>query len=567
VTPIARGGTTAADAALRALVDAGVDRIFGNPGTTELPLIKALARGGGPEYVLALHEGAVVSAAAGHAMASGRPAVAAVHVMPGLGNAMSMYHGAQRANAPIVLIAGAQDRRTQHLNPILHGDMTAVMRPLSKEVWEAKTAEEVPELLVRALRTAAAPPSGPVFVSIPIDLWDQRVRTGEVRANVEPARLGGPRREAVERICDLLVEAESPVILSGDLVGFRGADAPAVELAELVGAPAYWPPHSLIAGYPSTSFCYRGMIFPDAGSFDRALKSADTILAIGAEVVPSVLFETEDLIPRSIAIGAITETPGDPSGILDPQVAAYGDLEATIGAVVAELRTRLTRDAALAARFERRREGLREAYVGRRDKLRAKALDRPSVEGRLHPSSAIAAILEATPRQATIVDEAVSNSGWVMLLADLPRPINYLSLTRGGGLGYGLGMAIGATLATERPVVLILGDGALAYANQGLWTIAHEQLPVVTCVINNRGYSALTGFVASPHFRPTPIPDEQAQREADSLVIRNPDLDVVAMARTYGVRGQRIADPDVLRDEVGRAIAAREPTVIDVPIT
>jgi benzoylformate decarboxylase len=567
VARTAGGRTTAADAALRALLEAGVDRVFGNPGTTELPLIQALARGGGPEYVLALHEGAVVSAAAGYALASGRPAVAAVHVMPGLGNAMSMYHSAQRANVPLVLIAGAQDRRTQHLNPILHGDMTAVMRPLSKSVWEAKTAEEVPDVLVRALRSAAAAPTGPVFVSVPIDLWDQPVRDVPVRATVAPVRLGEPDPGAVRDICDLLARAEEPVLLCGDAVGFRSASEAAVELAELIGAAAYWPPHSLIASYPSTSFCYRGAIFPDAGSFERALGEADVLLSVAADVVPSVLFEVEDLIPRAVEVAGIAETPSDSTGLLDPAVSAYGDLEKSMRALSAEMRKRIDSDRDLAATVELRRDALRQGYDGRREKLRAKALGRPVVDGRMHPSTAIAAILEGTPREATIVDEAVSNSGWVTLLGDLPKPCSYVSLVRGGSLGYGLGMAIGTHLATDRAILLLLGDGALAYANQGLWTIAHERLPVVTCVINNGGYGALTSYLASPHFRSEAVSEEEAERAADALLIRDPDLDVLSMGRTYGVEGSRVSDPDRLREAVAAALAARKPMLIDVPVT
>jgi benzoylformate decarboxylase len=185
----------------------------------------------------------------------------------------------------------------------------------------------------------------------------------------------------------------------------------------------------------------------------------------------------------------------------------------------------------------------------------------------MHPSTAIGAIVESTPPTATIVDEAVSNPGWVMLLADLPEPLNYVSLVRGGALGYGLGMAIGTQLATGRPIVLIMGDGALAYANQGLWTIAHERLPIITCVINNGGYAALTNYVASPHFRPVPISEDQEAREMASLTIRDPDLDVTSMARTYGVRGERIADPHVLRDEMKRAVSLAEPVVFDIPIS
>jgi benzoylformate decarboxylase len=564
--------TTAAQTALQALAKAGVDVVFGNPGTTELPLIKEFARTDSLRYVLALHEGAATAAAAGHALATGRPAVAMVHAMPGLGNAMSMYYNAWRSGVPLVLIAGSQHRRLQHLDPVLQADLVDVARSISKRVWEVKTAEDLPEVLVRALEDAAAPPSGPVFLSVPIDLWSEAVDPVDPRPARPSAQLGPAATEGVEALTEFLLEASAPVIVTGDLVGRRRCGDLAAELAELVGAPAHWAPQASLASMPSTSDCYRGPIFADAGSFARVFAKADAVLGIGANIVPSILFERPDLIPASVRAASITETPAEALGVLVPEVALHGDLPATLRLVIDSLRARLDADPKAGAAVSTRRDAVLADGAAKRSRLRRSALDATAPDGFVAPRAAVATILEAAPDDVFVVDEAVSSSGWVSLLGSFSDPLGYTTLSKGGALGYAVGVAAGVSVGSPgRPGLVILGDGALMYGPQALWTIANEELPIVTCVLNNNGYQILKDFMVSPHFSPE-LATEDADRDdlaaqLAPLRIEGPVLDLAGLARSCGMESVRVQDLESCRDAVEAAFASGSPWLIDISVT
>jgi benzoylformate decarboxylase len=563
---------SASMATLRALAAAGIEVVFGNPGTTELPLIKDFARVDQPRYVLTLHEGAAVSAAAGSALATGRSAVAIVHAMPGLANGLSMYYNVWRAGVPLVLIVGTQDRRLQHLNPVLQADLADVARAVSKAVWEVKTAAEVPNVIARALEHAATPPSGPVFVSVPIDAWTEPadVLPAHVAPRIEGP--GVPRKEVIDELCEILLSASTPVLVSGDIAARRHCQSALAQLAELIGARAYWAPQSSLASFPSTSGCYRGPIFPNSAGFARAFDDADLLLTVGAHVVPTILFEDSDLVPRDLRTVSVSETHSDATGIVSPELLVHGDLTSTLRVLLDELRTRVGKDDGLAARLLERRERVLQEGTRQRQRLRTRAASASVGNGPLHPSTAVAAILDASPSDVILVEEAVSNSGWISLLGEFPDALAYMSLAKGGALGYSLGLAIGATMASrDRQAMVILGDGSLMYSPQGLWTIAKERLPIVVCVLNNGGYEVLSEFLLSERFSPEvgdgTASESEIAAQLSHLHIDAPSIDVAALARSVGVDAVRARTAFELSDAVSTAFASKRPWLIDVPIS
>ncbi|MGA2129184.1 MAG: thiamine pyrophosphate-binding protein, partial [Xanthobacteraceae bacterium] len=223
---------------LELLKQEGVDIIFGNPGTTELPLMDALAVESDIRYVLALQEAAVMAMADGYAQASGKLAVVNLHVAPGLGNAMGMLYDAQKSGAPILVTAGQHDQSFNVTEPILWADLPTIARPLVKWSSEVRRLADLPRLVHRAAKTAMAPPTGPVFLSLPGDILDAE---GDVELSA-PTRVA-PRvrgdRDAVEAAAALLAAAERPLIIAGDAVAQGRAHPELIELAELIGAPVY----------------------------------------------------------------------------------------------------------------------------------------------------------------------------------------------------------------------------------------------------------------------------------------------------------------------------------------
>ena len=551
----------AAASAIDAILGAGVDTIYCNPGTTELPLIRELAGREDLRYVPALHESTAIAGAAGHALATGSPGVAVVHAMPGVANALNMIYNASRSHVPLVVIAGVQDLRHQFLDPMLQADVVGVLRPIVKRVWEAHTGEGLAEIVSLALRDAVAQPAGPVAICVPLNVWEMPAGASLIQSAAVAPKLGAAPPDQVERLADLLVEADSPSLLVGDVAAQRDGGAAISALAAAAAATVRWAPACSLAGSSTESPYHRGPIFPDARSFARAFADADMLLGLGAELLPPTVYEGRDLIPDELVCATLSEVPGEDTGIVRAQLSVFGDLPDTLAALERAVASRAAADPALAERIAARREALRVEHERERARLRERSLPQPGDAGPLASRVAVQVGLDAAPGNAVVVDEAISNSGWVSLLGSFGDPLSYVTLARGGGLGYALGMAAGVQVASGRPVLAFVGDGALVYGPQALWTIAHEQLPVVTCVLNNRSYAILKGFMRA-HF----AGDGEDGGAAAMLDIATPPVDTVAMARSYGVEAAQAGDAASLGTALGEAFASGRPWLIDVGI-
>ncbi|HEX2215185.1 MAG TPA: thiamine pyrophosphate-binding protein, partial [Xanthobacteraceae bacterium] len=221
---------------LEILRQEGVEVIFGNPGTTELPLMDALAVEPQPRYILALMEAAVMAMAGGYAQAGNRLAVVSVHATPGLGNAMGMLYDAYKAGAPVLVTAGQHEQSFNVTEPILWGDLPPIAKPLVKWSAEVHRVEDLPRMLRRAITTALAPPRGPVFLSLPGDILNSE---GDLDLGA-PTRVAPRLRadaQAIAEAAALLAGSERPLILAGWDAAASGADAEIATLADMLGAP------------------------------------------------------------------------------------------------------------------------------------------------------------------------------------------------------------------------------------------------------------------------------------------------------------------------------------------
>src|SRR5439155_15905473 len=261
---------------------AGVGYLFGNPGTTELPFLDALD-GSGLTYVVALQEATAAAAADGYAQASGRLGVVNLHVAPGLANALSIVHNASRAKTPLLVTAGQQDTRLLLDAPILAGDMVKMTDGLTKWSYELRNAAEAPSALRRAIHLALSPPTGPVFLSLPMDLMSEPCDdTGAAPGPV--AALPAPEPEAIARAAALFAAAKAPVIVAGDGVARAGAQAELVALAETIGAAVHGEPIHRRLSFPGDHPLWRGGLYPTATAVAKALERFDAVLIAGANV-------------------------------------------------------------------------------------------------------------------------------------------------------------------------------------------------------------------------------------------------------------------------------------------
>jgi benzoylformate decarboxylase len=541
---------------LEILKQEGVEYIFGNPGTTELPLMDALAVEPGLRYVLALQEAAVMAMADGYAQASGRLAVANVHVAPGLGNALGMLYDAQKAQAPILLTAGQHDQSFNFSEPILWADLPTIARPFVKWSAEVRRVEDLPRAVHRAAKTALAPPTGPVFLSLPAD-----VLNAEAELDLgSPTRIAlGMRgdRDAIERAAALLAAAQRPLIIAGDAVAQRRAHAELVALAELLGAPVYAEGIANTASFPASHPLFRGAMVRLAPAIRNILQQHDLLLSVGGDLFTLSLPSEVDPIPPELPIIHLDIDPWEIGKNYAAKAAILGDPKASLPELTAALAQRFGAEGR--ARAAARGEALKRAIAAEREALVAKARGE-AAKTPLRPLALLEALGAALPRDVVVVEEAVSSSPGLRQLVRSDDPQSFFGL-RGGGIGWGLPAAIGVKLALpDRPVVALVGDGSAMYTCQALWTAAHDKVGVVIVILNNRSYrilkqrtNAMKGFAA------------QTDRYV-GMDLTDPAVDYVGLARALGVRGARTAVLDEAVELVRRALGENGPALIEVEL-
>ena len=511
----------------------GLTTVFGNPGSTEEPFLQDFPTDF--TYVLGLQEASVVAMADGYAQATDRPALVNLHTFAGVGHAMGSLICASYNKTPLVVTAGQQTREMLLLEPYLT-NVRAVEtpRPWVKWSYEPVRAADVPAAFMRAYAEAVQPPAGPVFLSLPMDDFDQPadgravVRTLTRRVGPDPDRLRGFARR--------IGEADNPVLVLGaDVDRADGWDA-ARQLAEKLGVPVWAPPETERAAFPEDHPLFQGFLPFAIAPLAEQLAGHDLVVVIGSPVFRYYPHVPGDHLPAGAQLLHITD---------DPAAAA----RAPVG-------DSLVADASLAL------EGLLALVEPGRyptpPRRRPKRALPPSSGPALTPAEVFAAVEAGRPADTVVLIESTSNLAEFHERVPVTRPRSF-SLFASGGLGWALPAAVGYALAErdtgrDRPVLAVLGDGAANYSIQALYTAARHELPIVFLVLNNREYGILKAFA-----------DQQGTPGVPGTDL--PGLDFVALAAGYGCNAVRADTADALARALQDAFRRRGPTVLDVPIT
>jgi benzoylformate decarboxylase len=529
----------------------GVEMIFGNPGTTELPLLDAFVVEDRLRYILGLNEVVVMGMADGWAQATGRLAVCNLHAAPGLGNAMGMLYNAAKAGAPILVTAGQQDMSIRLTEPLLWDDLATMARPLCKWSFEVSSIAELPRAVRRAAKVALTAPTGPVFLSIPGDVLTA-IAPDDLNIGA-PTRIGRAVRgdaAAVASAAAMIRAASNPIIFAGDCIANNDAFAEMTAFAEAVGAPVYMEGMANRAAFPSNHPLYAGTVPRMTPALRAATRDHDLVISIGA-----------DLLTQSQATGVEGLEPGKPLVHLDdnpweigknfPAAAAIqGCPKATLPDLTAQVQ----------GCGADRRAGVEAKIAAAKAALLAKA-EAAMAASPLDPMSVLKRLGEAMPDDAIIIEELLS-SGMNMVRSLLPatRPDSWFGM-RGGGIGVALPQAAAIKLAKpDRPVVALSGDGSLMYSAAALWSLAHYKLPVVTIVFNNSSYRILKQ-------RTRAIGDHAAREDRyPAMDLTEPAIDFMALATAHGVKGVRVESIPALIEAFQAALASDAPTLIEVPV-
>jgi len=543
---------------MESLVSHGVRHIFGNPGTTETPLLDSLPAYPQIEYVMTLHEGVAVGAASFYAQATGRAAVANLHVAPGLGNAIGALYGAFKANSPLVVTAGQQDTRLRLTNPLLSHDLVAMAAPVTKWSVQVERADELAPILRRAFKVATDSPNGPVFVSLPIDVLEQETA---IKA-IGPDRLwrsAHPDPKGLEEAAGLLLKAKNPAIVAGDDVARSKAEAELVALAESIGASVWFEGLRHHAPFPTNHPNYRQSLPSDAAQVRKALGDTDLVLLLGGPFFEDIWFVAGSHFPAGAVVLQIEESPERLAFNCHLDAGIVGDLATSLASLTNEVRSRATPEFRLAA--QRRNQVLAELRAREKDAYRARLEKSRAREPSSMPRVA-AELRRGLPDDAVIVDESITAS------LDLARSFDYEGFGdyfggRGGGIGQGFAGAIGVKIAMpDRPVVAVSGDGSAMYSIQALWTAAHHKLAIVFVILSNREYRILKHNVDvwRQNF------EAGTQNPYQHMDLTGPDLDFVHLAAGMGVEGIRIENADGIAPALASAVAANRPYLVEIAV-
>lgn len=509
----------------------GITTVFGNPGSTEEAFLKDFPADFA--YIAALQEATAVAMADGYAQATGKPALVNLHTAPGTGNAMGNIVTAWHNKTPLVITAGQQTRMMSLIEPRLT-NLRAVMLPEPYVKWsyEPVRAQDIPAALMRAYATAIQPPTGPVYLSLPLDDWDQSAEATPVLRRVSTRVTPDPNR--LRRFADVLAGSRNPMLVMGAGVDRSDGWEPAVALAEKVRAPVWAAPASERATFPEDHPQFQGALPFAIGPLAEHLKGHDAVLVIGAPVFRYYAYVPGRYVPPGTCLLHITD---------DPEEAARAPIgESLLGDPALAC-------AALAAAVPT----ADRALPSPRPPAASPALDTP-----LTPDALFATLAKQWPADAVLVKESPSTIAALRRYLPMRRPASFFT-TASGGLGFGLPAAIGLALAERntgrhRPVIAIIGDGSLQYSIQALWTAAQHRLPVVVVVPVNAEYAILKAFASREHAAGVPALDL-------------PGLDIPAIARGFGCHAERVESADALTEALHRGMRADGPTVLAVPIT
>jgi benzoylformate decarboxylase len=535
---------------LQLLADEGVTHLFGNPGTTELAIMEVVPDFPQLKFVLGLQESAVMAMADGFCRASGRLAAANVHVMPGLGNAMGALYNAKFSGSPVILTAGQQEQGHGLLEPLLYEPLVPVAQPLVKWAVEASRAADLPRILHRAAKIALTPPTGPVFLSLPGDVLDEEVDVDMGRA-VRVQTETQPSSEGVRKIAELLLGARRPAIIAGHELAQRDAFAEASELAELLGAAVYQSSVPYSAQFPTAHPAFMGALTRQQKQVRAALEPYDLLLCLGADLLRMSVYSPLEPLPENLPVIHISERAQELGKNYRTDLAVQADVKQTLLALLPLLRQKT--DRALAA--GRLSELKPRNWTAQRDKARIDAMMAAETSP-IDPQYLMLRFTESLPRDAVVVDEGLVSTYSLPKFLSLAGPRDYYGLAS-GGLGFAVPGAVGISMALPgRPIAVMVGDGSAMYGIQGLWTAAHERLPITYIVANNRGYRIIKERLVA--FRKTD--------RFTGMDLRDPDIDFVSLAASFGLSARRVTDPQDIAPALREAFASGAPNVVDVRV-
>ncbi|MBW4577613.1 MAG: thiamine pyrophosphate-binding protein [Aphanothece sp. CMT-3BRIN-NPC111] len=543
-------------AIIEQLLADGIHYMFGNPGTVEQGFLDALWDYPDLKYILTLQETVAVMAADGYARATQKPAVVQIHSTPGLGNAIGALYQAKRGHSPLVVIGGDSGVKYQAMDAQMAGDLVAMAEPVTK--WSTMVMEpsSLLRVLRRAIKIAATPPMGPVYVCLPQDILDFPV-VEEVIPTSFPSSRSVPDEESLQAAAAMLAEAKKPMIFVGDGVAYSGAQDELTRVAELLGAEV-WEANNGELNMSQSHPLYQGTTGHMFGFQSLPITSkGDVNLVCGTYLLPEVFPELGNIFAPGAKVIHIDldayeiakNHPVDLGMVSDPKL-TLAKLATILEAIMAPGQKHAAE--ARAADIAKAKAAKRESEL-ERDRTFQDAVP-------LHLSSFTAELAALLPEDAIIFDEALTNSPAVTRHIPPTKPGHYF-ITRGGSLGVGIPGAIGAKIANpDKTVIGFTGDGGAMYTIQALWSAARHNVNAKFVVCNNRSYRILQLNIQA-YWKEQGIPEHDFPLSFD---LSKPAIRFDEMARSMGVEAVRVEKPEEIIPAIKQALSHNGPFLIDL---
>lgn len=534
--------------------------MFGNPGTVEEGFLDVLKEYQ-PEfkYIFALQETIALGAADGYARGTKKPTIVQLHAGVGLGNGIGMMYQAMRGHRPLVVLAGEAGMKYDAIDGQMAADLVGMAKPVTKWASKVVDSSSLLRVLRRAIKIAATPPMGPVFLSLPMDILDAP-NTEEVIPTSFPITRVAPEPDVLTQAAAMLATATNPLVIVGDGVAYSDAQAELTNVAETIGAQV-WGADSSEPNISAAHPLYGGGLGHMFGENSRKITSkADAVLIVGTYVFPEVFPLLSDVFAPDAKVIHIDLNTYEIAKNFPVDLGMLGDPKTTLAKLSTALNLTLTLEQKEAAkrRVEQYTQTKKQELAAL---IEADKAVRNSVP--LHMSRFAEELANQLPEDAIIFDEALTNGPEVVRYLP-PKKVGQYFQTSGGSLGVGIPGAIGLKVANpDKTVIGFTGDGGSMYTIQALWTAAHHKIDAKFVVCNNGGYQILKLNILQ-YWRERQIPEHNYPTSFD---ICNPDIRFTDLARSLGVEAIRVETPEQIAPAIEKALNHNGPFLIDLVLT
>lgn len=538
----------------------GMDYMFGNPGTVEQGFLDALLDYPQMKYILTLQESVALMMGDSYARATRKPTLVQIHSTPGLGNTIGAIYQAMRGHAPLVIIGGDAGLKYMPMEAQMYGDLVDFARPVTKWSTMVLDSNSLLRTLRRAIKIAATPPMGPVYICLPADILDMPM-VEEVIPTSIPSTNTIPDEAFIKDAATLLANAQKPMIFMGDGVAYSCASAELTRVAEMLGAEVW----GVDAGELNVSYAhplYMGQTGHMFGESSYPVTSkGDVNLVVGTYMVPEVFPKLTDIYGAGSKVIHIDLNPDhiaknhrvDMGVVSDPKPTLAKLAEAISGAMTS------AQKAAAAGRVQSFGEAKEKKHQAQVEKDHSQADAVP-----MHPAPFMEALGAALPADAIIFDEALTSSPDLTRYMTPKNPGQFFQ-TRGGSLGVGFPGAVGLKLLhPDKTVIGFSGDGGSMYTIQALWTAAHHKVGAKFVVCNNQNYMLLKLNVLQYWKDQLHLP---AREFPEPFSLKDPVIDFVGLANAMGVPGVKVEKPEQIGPAIQQMLAHDGPFLIDLIVT